>query len=65
MHKIGIIFCEVCKSTMVDSGFKSQSTLRCCSCGNEETFRVGKVSIEDKEILNQLVSEAKKDAAIE
>ncbi|BCV20783.1 hypothetical protein [Moorella sp. Hama-1] len=61
----GIIFCAQCGSSLVDSGFESGSTLRCCKCGNTGEFKVGKVSI-DSEIVNVnfLIEKAKQDAGI-
>ena len=63
MSKVSIIFCNECKSTQVESGFETESNLRCCKCGNEKKFTVGKVSL-DKYMTNveELIEEAKKDA---
>lgn len=62
---MGIIFCDNCGSSMVDSGTKSPSTLHCFECGNSEKFRVGKLEPRtpaEIETLDNLFDQAWKDA---
>lgn len=63
MSDCGIIFCGECESLLVDSGYDTQSTLKCSECGNENMFKVGKVSAPSNKsvTLGELISEALKD----
>jgi hypothetical protein len=62
--KFGIVFCGVCDSVLVDSGFDSKSSLKCCECNNEKVFKIGKVSVEGSIDVNHLIEQAKKEAGI-
>lgn len=63
--RFGIIFCGVCGSKLVDSGFSNSCTLRCCNCGNTEGFKVGKVSVDTETVnVNEMIRQAEQDARI-
>jgi hypothetical protein len=63
--KFGIIFCGECNGTLVDSGFNTPSTLKCIDCGNNLSFKVGKVNASAEFInLSECLEQAKKDAYI-
>lgn len=59
---LGIIFCDKCGSNLVDSGFDTETTLKCVECGNSKDFKVGKVSLGDDE--ERILALAKQDARL-
>ena len=63
-YRFGIIFCAKCGSLLVDSGFDSPTTLKCCQCENTDDFKIGKVIVDSpnpkiEELLKQAVSDAR------
>jgi DNA-directed RNA polymerase subunit M/transcription elongation factor TFIIS len=66
MSNFSIIFCGGCNSMKVDSGYDTNSTLRCADCGNEKEFKVGKVAIPSDTMvsLEEIITQAKKEAQI-
>lgn len=51
---------------LVDSGYDTVSTLRCCECNNEEEFKIGKVKVETDEVtVNSIITQARKEAGID
>jgi len=59
---IGIIFCSKCDSNLVDSGFDTETTLKCVECGNCKEFKVGKINLGNEE--EGILVLAKQDARL-
>ncbi|MGC4377972.1 hypothetical protein WD019_13635 [Fictibacillus sp. Mic-4] len=59
---LSIIFCGKCASNLVDSGFETETTLKCVDCSNSKDFKIGKISLGDDE--EKILALAKQDAML-
>lgn len=64
MSDFGVIFCDNCSSVHVDSGYETPSTLKCIDCGNEDIFKVGKVTLGTNDVISteEIINSARRDA---